>query len=163
MRMLRYIGIICIFMFAFYAIFCFERYQKARLLQGEAFLLLLKFLRSELEGCGRPPSECLRDLQCDALCRTAFFEAVLGGASLKEAYSAQRGRLSLPQGMDAILERAFSAFGRGGRKEECRRISEASEQAEALLLSERGEHTRRLTLCRTLTTAAAMGIVILLL
>lgn len=161
--MLRYIGVICIFMFAFYAIFCFERYQKARLLQGEAFLLLLKFLRGELEGCGRPPAECLRDFHCDALCRTAFFSAVLEGASLKEAYGAEGGSLSLPQGMDAILVEAFSSFGRGGRKEECRRISEASEKAEALLSSERGEHARRLTLCRTLTTAAAMGIVILLL
>ncbi len=161
--MFRYVGVICIFIFAFYAIFCFERYQKARLLQGEEFLLLLKFLYSELEGYGRPAAECLRDFHSTALCRTAFFAAVLKGTSLSEAYRAQKHSLSLPQGMEAILEGAFSSFGRAGRREECRRLSEGISRAEGLLRSEREEHARRLTLCRTLTTATAMGIVILLL
>lgn len=161
--MLRYIGVICIFIFAFYAIFCFERYQKARLSQGDGFVLLLKFLHSELEGYGRPPAECLRDFQCAALRRTAFFEAVLGGETLLDAYSKEKKKLALPQGMDVIVAGVFSSFGRGGRREECRRLFEASERAEELIQSEREEHARRLTLCRTLTTATAMGIVILLL
>lgn len=161
--MLRYIGVICIFIFTFYAIFCYERHQKASLLQGEGFLLLLKFLMDELEGYGRPPAECIRDLRCEALCKTSFPAAVEGGVSLSEAYARERERLCLPQGMDAILERAFASFGRGGRREECRRLSSEISRAEPLLDAERAELSRRLRLCRTLAISSAMGLVILLL
>ena len=44
--MLRYFGVICIFMFAFYVIFTYERQQKRSLLQGEESLLLLKFFHT---------------------------------------------------------------------------------------------------------------------
>ncbi len=161
--MLRYVGVICIFIFTFYAIFCYERYQKARLLHGDAFLLLLRFLQNELEGYGRPPAECMRDFQNAALRKTAFFLAVEKGASFSEAYALVRPKLCLPQGMDEVLEGAFSSFGRGSRREECRRLSSEVSQAQALLEAERQEQGRRLRLCRTLATASAMGLVILLL
>lgn len=161
--MLRYIGIICIFIFTFYAVFCYERYQKARILQGEVFLLLLKFLLDELKGYGRPPAECIRDFQSGSLKKTPFFHAVEQGASLSEAYASARDCLCLPQGMDLILESAFSTFGRGGRREECRRLSSEATRAEAVLEEQKQQQTRNLRLCRTLATASAMGLVILLL
>lgn len=161
--MLRYIGVICIFIFTFYAIFCYERYQKTRILQGDAFLLLLLFLRNELEGYGRTAAECIRDFQNETLRKTAFFSAVEKGATFFEAYALVRAQLCLPQGMDEILEAAFSSFGRGSRREECRRLSAEIARAQTLLGAERQEQGRRLRLCRTLATASAMGLVILLL
>ena len=57
--MLRYFGVICIFIFAFYVIFAYERQQKRTLLQGEECLLLLKFFLDEMQSLARTPAECI--------------------------------------------------------------------------------------------------------
>lgn len=161
--MFRYIGVICIFLFAFYAIFSYERYQKMRLLQGEGFLLLLAFFANELQGCGRSPAACIHSFQNEAVQKTAFLRAVEKGTPLSEAYASVREGLCLPKDLDEILAGTFSAFGRGGRKEECSRLSGQLSRAEAVVGAERQEQARRLKLCRTLVTASAIGLVILLL
>ena len=160
--MLRYIGVICIFIFTFYVVFVYERYQKRSLLQGEEFLLFLKMLLDELQGMGRSPAECVRSFRAPALEKTAFLRELSQGNPPHAAYRSARDALCLPHGMDRVLDETFENFGRGARREECRRISDAAMRAEALLETERQEHTRRLTLCRTLATASAMGLVILL-
>ena len=160
--MLRYIGIICIFIFAFYTSFSYERYQNARLLMGEEMLLLLKFFLDELRGLARSPADCIRSFKASALMKTPFLGAIAEGALPSEAYRDSKGMLCLPRGMEDILDGVFLDFGRGGRGEESRRLSEAVVGAETLIAQERGEHTRRLTLCRTLSAALAVGLVILL-
>lgn len=161
--MLRYIGVICIFLFTFYLIFCYERYQKMRILQSAAFTSLIEFLLGEMHGCGRPLLECIRDFHSETLERMHFLRDVENGASPHDAYVAARAHLCLPREMDAVLERAFASFGHGSRREECRRLSVELAQAVSLLDAEKQEQTRRVRLCRTLATASAMGLVILLL
>ena len=68
--MLRFIGVICIFIFAFYASFSYERYQKSRLSTGEEMLLLLKFFLDELHGLARSPADCIRGFKASALAKT---------------------------------------------------------------------------------------------
>ena len=160
--MLRYIGVICVFIFTFYVVFCYERYQKSQLALGDAFLLFLKFLADELEGYGRTPSECIRNFRSEELQKTSFPSSVAAGHSLHEAYASARPRLCLPQEMDAILEGAFASFGRGGRREESRRLSAQIARAEQLLCAQSEALARRLRLFRTLALASAMGLVILL-
>lgn len=160
--MLRYIGVICIFIFAFYTSFSYERYQKTRLLMGEEILLLLKFFLDELHGLARSPADCIRSFKSSALAKTPLLCALANGALPSEAYRDAKGLLCFPCGMESILEGVFESFGRGGRGEESRRLSEALASAETLIARERGEYTRRLTLCRTLSAASAMGLVILL-
>ena len=160
--MLRYFGVICIFIFAFYVIFAYEKQQKRSLSQGEEALLLLKFFLDELQSLARAPRECIRSFRAAALEKTPLLDAIAEGKPPRAALLESKEKLCLPRGMEKILEDVFENFGRGGRREECRRLCEAIERAEALLSSERQEHTRRLTLCRTLTTASAMGLVILL-
>lgn len=160
--MLRYFGVICIFIFAFYVIFAYERQQKRTLLQGEECLLLLKFFLDEMQSLARTPAECIRSFHAAALEQTPLLEAIAKGDMPQAAFARSKETLCLPHGMEKILEDAFENFGKGGRREECRRLCEAIERAETLLAAHRGEHTRRLTLCRTLTTASAVGLVILL-
>lgn len=160
--MLRFIGVICIFIFAFYASFSYERYQKSRLSTGEEMLLLLKFFLDELHGLARSPADCIRGFKASALAKTSLPGALADGALPSEAYRDARNSLCLPRGMEDILDEVFLHFGRGGRGEESRRLSEAVAGAEALIAQERKEHARRLTLCRTLSAASAMGLVILL-
>ena len=160
--MLRFVGVICIFMFAFYTSFSYERYQKARLLMGEEMLLLLKFFLDELRGLARSPADCICGFKASALEKTSLIGALADGALPSEAYRDAKGSLCLPRGMEGILDGAFLNFGRGGRAEESRRLSEAVAGAEMLIAKERMEHTRRLTLCRTLSAASAIGLVILL-
>lgn len=160
--MLRYVGVICIFIFAFYVVFTYERYQKRSLLQGEEFLILLKFFLDELQGLARSPAECIRFFHAKALEKTTFLQAVSAGEPPHTAYHAAKSALCLPHGMENVLDAAFENFGRGGRREECRRLSEAVARAETLLAQERQAYNRRLKLCRTLATASAMGLVILL-
>jgi hypothetical protein len=105
----------------------------------------------------------MHDFCCDTLKKMNFLDAVKNGATLSEAYEKQRSQLCLPQGMDAILHGTFSSFGRGGRREEARRLATEVARAEALLKEERSALARRSRLCRTLATASAMGVVILLL
>lgn len=157
--MLRYIGLICIFMFAFYLIFRYERYQKAALLQGEEILRLLKFLQNEMDGLARPLSLCIGEFQSAAIGGT--LASLQGGKSPSEAFSAL-GTLSLPAGMGEALSAFVASFGRGGRREEARRLSDAVLRIEPLVAAEREESARRLRLFRTLTTASAIGLVILL-
>ncbi len=132
------------------------------LAQGEEFLLLLKFFLDELQGLARSPAECIRFFRAKSLEQTAFLQAIGDGTPPHTAFRGARATLCLAQGMEKVLDDAFENFGSGGRREECRRLSEAVARAEAILATERQEHTRRLTLCRTLTTASAMGLVILL-
>ena len=94
--------------------------------------------------------------------KTSLIGALADGALPSEAYRDAKGSLCLPRGMEGILDGAFLNFGRGGRAEESRRLSEAVAGAEMLIAKERMEHTRRLTLCRTLSAASAIGLVILL-
>ena len=160
--MLRYIGAICIFIFAFYVVFSYERHQKTLALQGEAFLLLLKFLLDEMRALARPAAECIRAFKAPALEKSAFLRAIENGMPPHEAYRNERESLCLPSGLDEIVDGALESFGRGGRKEECRRLSDAISRAETLIAEEREAHARRLKLCRTLVTSSALGLVILL-
>ena len=56
--MLRYIGAICIFIFTFYFVFSYEKYQKQRILLEKTFLDFLKFAENEVYGLGRPMAVC---------------------------------------------------------------------------------------------------------
>ncbi len=161
--MLRYIGAICIFLFAFYVIFSYEKYQKRRILQGEAFLLLLKFLLEEMRGLGRPIEQCLKDFESEPLEECGFLPSLCKSCSAAESYRSVGARLCLPQGLSQILSSAFSRLGCASRGEEQRHLGAEIARAESVMQREREEQAGRLRLCRTLTAAGAMGLVILLL
>lgn len=157
--MLRYIGLICIFLFAFYLILRYERYQKTLLLQGEEILRLLKFLQNEMDGLARPLPLCIGEFRSAAIGDT--LDSLKKGQSPSEVL-AGLGALSLPAGMGDAISSFAASFGRGGRREEARRLSDAVSRIEPLVAAEREESARRLRLFRTLTTASAIGLVILL-
>ena len=161
--MLRCFGVICIFLFALYIIFCYERYQRTRILQGEAFLLFMKFFIDEMDSYARPMAECLRGFRSEELVKVGFLPALLSGKTPLLAYQSLRSRLLLPMGLSPILESTFSTMGRGTRSQERRHLALQIKRAAALMTEEREAHPKRLRLCRTLVMASAMGLSILLL
>ena len=160
--MLQYIGSICIFIFTFYFVFSYEKYQKRKILQGKVFLDFLKNVENEMRGLGRPMAICASEFLCLDKGAEPFFSALSEGVSAAEAYRKVRASLSLPVGMDALLCETFAAFS-GGRDAVRRCVVDAREQCERLMDTARTETDSRLRLFRTLTTASAMGLVILLL
>ena len=160
--MLRYLGAICIFIFTFYSIFAYEKYQKRKMAVIDAFCSFLKFLEGEIASLGRPTAECVPDFpQKDAL-PASFFSLLAEGASPSEAYAAVRDALPVSADMDACLLAAFTGFS-GSRAVLGRSLAQARERYETLLDAERAQQGRRTRLFRTLSSASAMGIVILLL
>ena len=160
--MLRYIGAICIFIFTFYFVFSYEKYQKQRILLEKTFLDFLKFAENEVYGLGRPMAVCAEKFSSASSGLSAFFSSLSEGMPPCEAYRSARGTFSLSEGMDALLQEAFDSF-LGDRDAVRRGARDARERCERLLDAEEAESMRRLRLFRTLTTASAMGLVILLL
>ncbi len=160
--MLRYLGAICIFLFAFYSIFTYERYQKQRVLCEEQLLRFLVFLENETAGLGRPMARCVVDFPSRIPLLAPFFSSLESGDLPGNAYRAVREALPLSDEMDACLLSAFDSFG-GDRGEVRRGLSDARMRYAQLLDEEKEAHGRRLRLFRTLTTASAMGLVIMLL
>lgn len=160
--MLRYLGAICIFLFAFYCIFSYEKYQKQKMQCQELFLKLLRFLENEADGLGRPVARCTKDFPSRLPMLDGFFSLLASGGLPGEAYRKERGALPLSEPMDACLLSAFDSFD-GDRLEVRRGLCDARVRYEHLLDEERQAHGRRLRLFRTLTTASAMGLVIVLL
>ena len=160
--MLRYIGAICIFIFTFYFVFSYEKYQRQRFFLGKTLLDFLKFAENEVRGLGRPMAVCAKEFPCAAGGLAAFFSSLSEGMAPGEAYRSACDTLPLPEGMDAVLREAFDAFS-GGRDAARRGVKDARARCECLLDTADREMMRRLQLFRTLTTASAMGLVILLL
>jgi hypothetical protein len=159
---LRYIGVICIFIFAFCLIYYYDRYQKQREACEKTLLDFLIFLENEMRGLGRPVAVCAEEFsRGDALC-APFFSSLTEGRAPIEAYRSVRSALSLRPEMDGLLLDAFGRFSHG-RDAVRRGLSEARERFSALLDAERAERARRFRLFRTLAAASAMGLVILLL
>lgn len=161
--MLRYIGVICIFFFAFYAIYSYERYQRMKALQGDAFLSLLQFILCEMRGLGRPMGECLAEFKSEALERCGFLPALRESGAPEASYRRLEAGLCLPPELSPILANVFARLGRTSRMEEQRHLAAEIARAEAVLFREKELQKGRLRLCRTLATAGAMGLVILLL
>lgn len=161
--MLRYIGVICIFIFALYIIFSYEKHQRTRLLQAEAFLIFMKLLADELQGLGRPLAACIENFQSEPLEKNGFLPALRAGMLPREGYERVKDRLCLPDALFPILARTFSSLGCASRAEEQRHLAAEILRAEEVLCTEREAQGARLRLCRTLATASAMGLVILLL
>ena len=160
--MLRYVGSICIFMFAFYFIYSYEKYQRQKNACGKMFLDFLIFLENEMHALGRPIATCAEEFSRGGTLCAPFFSLLSSGQAPGDAYRAVHADLPLPAQMDAQLLGAFDAFG-GGRDAVRRALHDARERFAALLDAEQAEQMRRLRLFRTLTTASAMGLVILLL
>ena len=160
--MLRYIGALCIFMFAFYFIYSYEKYQKQKNACGKTFLDFLIFLENEMRGLGRPMAACAKDFSCESGSCAPFFSALRAGDAPGAAYRAARKEMPLPKEMDGLLLHTFDSLS-GGRDAVRRSVCDARERFSLLLDGEVAEHTRRVRLFRTLTTASAMGLVILLL
>lgn len=160
--MLRYVGAMCIFMFAFYFIYAYEKYQKQKNACGKTFLDFLIFLENEMGGLGRPMAVCAKDFSCDGGPCAPFFSALEAGNAPGAAYRAVQKDLPLCGKMDGILMAAFDSFS-GGRSAVRRAVGDARARFSRLLAGEEAQRARRVRLFRTLTTASAMGLVILLL
>ncbi len=160
--MLHYIGVICIFIFAFCLIYYYDRYQKQREACEKTLLDFLIFLENEISGLGRPMSVCAKGFSYSGDLCAPFFSSLAEGGIPGEAYRAVRSELALSPEMDGLLLDVFDRFS-GGRDAVRRGISQARERFSALLDAERSERVRCFRLFRTLTAASAMGLVILLL
>lgn len=161
--MLHYLGAICIFLFAFYIIFSYERYQKLRLLQAEAFFLFMKMLRDELQGLGRSVAQLCAQYESEVLEGLGFLQGLREGLPAGECFARVRKGLSVPEALVPVLHRTFDGLGQGSRTEAQHRLCTELSHAEQVLSEERRAQGDRLRLCRTLTAASAMGLVILLL
>ena len=160
--MIRYIGSICIFIFAFYVIFSYEKYQKQKIYHSKMFLDFLKFLENEMRGLGRPLRACIKDFASQRRLCAPFFSSLEAGAVPGEAYRTVHAQLPVSPEMDQLLSEAFDSFV-GGRDAVRRSIGDARVRCEGLVDAEQAEQLRRFRLFRTLTAASAMGLVILLL
>ncbi len=130
---------------------------------GDAFLSLLKFLLEEMRGLGRPMAQCLACFESDALEECGFLPALRESGAPEESYRRYCEGLCLPRDLSQILLEAFSQLGRTSRPQEQRHLASVLARAQAVVSQEREMQKGRLRLCRALTTAGAMGLVILLL
>lgn len=158
---MRYLGVTLIFLAALGISRALCARFRRRLCEGEGFCSLLRFMRGELTRYARPVNEWCRTFSDEALEQCGFLPHLRAHGDLAAAYRA--ASLSVGEEERKILEPLFSSFGRSYREEEIAALS-AAESSLAKLLASRAEETSRTERAiKTVSAAASLTLVLLLL
>ncbi len=158
---MRYLGMILIFAAAFGISRALTRATGKRLAEAEGFLALLTFMKGELTRYARPVNEWSRLFSDGALEESGFLPHLRAHGDLSAAYAASASALGEEE--KKLLTSLFSTFGRGYREEELASLTATSAALSEIVGRCREETPKNERVVRTLTAAAALALVILLL
>ena len=160
--MLKIVGI-CILIFTIYIVsrqICTARLARLRCLEEvQAFLLSL---RRSLSSDPRPPAEVAQTNCGSCLKDSGFVGRLCAGDGLKEALLGSGVDKLLPSDARALVLCLFADFGRGELADERRGLDSAISDIEPIVKRERAECEGRRRLVRVLSSAASVGLIILL-
>lgn len=157
---MRYLGMILIFFAAYGISRAVSQSYRRRLAEGEGFHALLLFMKGELSRYARPVNEWCRLFSDEALEQNGFLPHLRAHGDLAAAY--KEATLSLGEEEKKILAPLFSSFGRAYREEELEALASAESALAGLLATRAEELSRTERAVKTVTAAAALTLVLLL-
>lgn len=160
--MLRYVGMLLIFLAFFGFAYFYLRFCRARLAEAEGYLAFLEALRGELLCAGRPLSLFLAEVSVPRLEENGFLPCLRAGEGLSDAFSHATGG-ALGREERRVLTELFSSFGHAFRAEELSRLAKSLATLEGLTEEARRELPRTERVVRTLCASLSLSAVILLL
>ena len=159
--MLKLIGACLLFLGGVGLAFSLVRRETERLLDGEAYLEFLRFVRGEIHAFARPREEIFRRFENPHLAANGFLAALRASGSIEEALS----HTSPPP--DAPLAACLTAFdrslGRGYLSEELAACDLTVERVASYTERVRGEYPARVRVRRAATLTGTLLLILLLL
>ncbi len=133
--------------------------RRTGLCQG--FLKMLEHIRFKIDCFLTPEGELLLDFDDPALSECGYLP-LAREIGVNSAYAECESSLSLPEKVKSLLSPFFSDFGREYREGTLRQIDSAISQLRSYITQMQQENERSVKLVYTVSAAAALGIVILL-
>lgn len=161
--MLRYIGMLLIFLAFGGFSFFYLRFCRARLSEAEGYLAFLDALRRELLQAGRPLPLFLSEFSLPRLEENGFLPRLRAGEGLSDAFSRAAGGSALGREERRVLAAFFSSFGQAFRTEEVSALEKSLASLGELIEEARRELPRTERVVRTLCASLSLSAVILLL
>lgn len=132
---------------------------KKRESEGEELLRFLLHIKGEVSRFLSTPESICASFRSDILFRTGFLPLSEGGSLADALESAE---LSISMAMHEVLSEFFSGFGKNYLEAEISRCTEFCERLDKMLSKEKEEYQKNVRVVKTVSAAAALGIVILL-
>lgn len=158
---LKYFGAVCITACALITSRSYTRYIKRRVGECECFCRLAERIESMIKCYLSPVGDIFSGFECGERAVMDFVTEVRRGVPLKEAYIAAEKKLSVAAEAKRILSELFSTLGHGYKDGVLKLVSEAREELEKHLASEREEGEKNSKLALALLFGGAVGILLL--
>ncbi|MBO5316369.1 MAG: hypothetical protein J6B48_08075 [Clostridia bacterium] len=128
---------------------------------SEGFLSLTEHIRRQINCYLTPPSELIRNFSNDALFEIGFID-LAEKEGLGAAYKSLKDDMPLCEAVKKELTSLFKSLEREYKDGAVRALDSAAASLKECLAKEREENKKDLKVARTLVTAAALGVVILI-
>ncbi len=138
----------------------YESYCERRLLELSEILRMLAHIRSKISSFLCPQSLLLSDFESEVLEESGFLRAVGEGKTLADAYKASRLLISKKDGR--ALEAYFAELGKSYKDEELSRLDRVYRELDESFKCESERVPKDVKVAKTLLTAAALGISVLM-
>lgn len=159
--MLKLFGACLLFLGGLGLAFSFVRRETARLLDGEAYLDFLRYIRGEIHAFARPREEIFRRYENPRLTDNGFLPALCGSGSIEKALSQTAPPPEPP--LAACLTAFDRTLGRGYLTEELAACDLAIERVASYTAQVRGEYPTRVKVRRTAILTGTLLLILLLL
>lgn len=159
--MIGTLGALTVLFLTFYVGFLFSRMQNGRQMRLECFLLLIRFIESEISCYQTPLDDIYRKFEGEALEKCGFL-AVLRERGMREALKECRSALCFSDEEYRLLELFACELGKSYREEQLRGCEYYRRMLENYCHEGRQELPARLKLCRSLTVTGGLLLVLLL-
>ena len=159
--MLKILGAVAISAVALMLSAWYGEYLWWRVREGRAFVGLVERMAGEISRYLTPPARIF-DGYDDPILERLGFLPLARTEGVDHAFRKIRHKLIMPVKGVELLGRLFSGFGRDYKEGEVERLTEAGRELSEIMATEEGELPRSLKVGRVLISAAALGLIILI-